>query len=361
MSGPGAEEDSGERSHEPTQKRLDDARKRGQGPHSADMITAAAYGGLTLTALTVGTSGLVAAAGALIVPLAQADRMAAQVFGGGGGAVLGGAVWAVVLPLLPWFGLPAACALLAIFAQRGTVFAPEKLHLKGSRLSPLAGLKQRLGPSGLVEFGKSFVKLILFAIVLGWLLAGALPRFLMLVGMETGPVLQVILRETVSLLVLVTGLALTIGVADMVWQQVKFRNSNMMTRKDVTDEQKESEGDPHTKGQRRQRGQAIAMNQMLADVPKASVVIVNPTHYAVALSWNPAGGGAPVCVAKGTDAIAARIREIAMEHGIPLHRDAPTARALFATVEIGTEIGRDHYRAVAAAIRFAERLKGKRT
>jgi flagellar biosynthetic protein FlhB len=125
------------------------------------------------------------------------------------------------------------------------------------------------------------------------------------------------------------------------------------------DEQKESEGDPHFKGQRRQRGIGIAMNQMLADVAKADVVIVNPTHYAVALSWNRGSTRAPVCVAKGTDEIAARIREMAAEHAVPIRRDPPTARALYASVEIGEEIGREHFRAVAAAIRFAEGLRRK--
>lgn len=111
------------------------------------------------------------------------------------------------------------------------------------------------------------------------------------------------------------------------------------------------------KQQRRQKGVEIAMNQMLAAVPDADVIVVNPTHYAVALKWDRSVGGAPECIAKGVDEIAARIRERAQENAIPIHSDPPTARALFSSVEIGEQIPRDHYEAVAAAIRFADRIK----
>ena len=123
------------------------------------------------------------------------------------------------------------------------------------------------------------------------------------------------------------------------------------------DETKKQEGDPHMKQQRRERGTQIAMNKMLCDVPNADVIVVNPTHYAVALKWNRDGGEVPVCVAKGVDEVAGRIREIAAENAVPIYSDPPTARALHATVEIGAPILPDHYRAVAAAIRFADRMR----
>ena len=126
----------------------------------------------------------------------------------------------------------------------------------------------------------------------------------------------------------------------------------------MMDELKQSEGDPLMKQQRRQRGQEIAMNRMLADVPKADVVIVNPTHFAVALQWDKTRA-APLCLAKGVDETAARIRELAQEYAVPLHSDPPTARALYAEVNIGEEIRPEHYRAVAAAIRFAENIRNK--
>jgi flagellar biosynthetic protein FlhB len=132
-----------------------------------------------------------------------------------------------------------------------------------------------------------------------------------------------------------------------------------MSRKELMDEYKESEGDPHFKAARRQRAQDIATNRMLADVEGADVVIVNPTHYAVALRWDRGKGGAPVCVAKGVDEIARVIRERAALHGVPVHSDPPAARAIYAAVELGQEIRIEHFRAVAAAIRFADAMRKK--
>ena len=123
------------------------------------------------------------------------------------------------------------------------------------------------------------------------------------------------------------------------------------------DENKQSDGDPHAKSQRRQRGQEIALNQMLLDVGKADVILVNPTHYAVALKWQRGDRSAPICVAKGVDEIAARIREAAAVAGVPVHSDPPTARAVHASVKVGHPIRPEHYAAVAAAIRFAEAMR----
>jgi flagellar biosynthesis protein FlhB len=158
---------------------------------------------------------------------------------------------------------------------------------------------------------------------------------------------------------LVLIVALVIGGIDFFWQYQEHLRKNRRTRKELTDESKESEGDPHMKQKRRQRGYDIAMNQMLGDVPDADVVVVNPTHYAVALKWSRLPGEAPICVAKGVDDVAAKIREIASESGVPIHRDPPTARAVYATVEIGQEIHPEHYQAIAAAIRFAEEMRRK--
>ena len=148
-----------------------------------------------------------------------------------------------------------------------------------------------------------------------------------------------------------------IGVVDFLWQRHALMQRNRMTRQEMLDEMKDSEGDPHTKAQRRQRGQEIAMNQMLADVAKANVVIVNPTHYAVALKWQRGARTAPILVAKGVDEVARKIRERAAEHGVPIHSDPPTARAIHASVDLGKPIRPDQYRAVAAAIRFAQAMR----
>ncbi|WP_348541464.1 EscU/YscU/HrcU family type III secretion system export apparatus switch protein [Sulfitobacter albidus] len=154
--------------------------------------------------------------------------------------------------------------------------------------------------------------------------------------------------------VVVSGL---IGGIDAVFQHFEHIRKNMMSRKDMTDEAKQNEGDPHLKQERRQRAFEASQNQMMKDVPTADVIIVNPTHYAVALRWSREAGSAPVCVAKGVDEIAATIRRLAAEAGVPIHSDPPTARALHATTDIGDEIAEESYAAVAAAIRFAEEMR----
>jgi len=184
-----------------------------------------------------------------------------------------------------------------------------------------------------------------------------MPNMLAAMALTPGQVTVTLLQLCISLLGIVLVIAISLGVLDFTWQRAEHMRKNRMSRKELTDETKNAEGDPHMKQQRRQKGVAIAMNQMLSDVPEADVIIVNPTHYAVALKWDRLNPGAPVCVAKGVDLVAARIREIANDAGVPIHSDPPTARALHATVDVGQEISRDHYKAVAAAIRFADRIR----
>jgi len=353
------EDDGAERSHEPSQKRLDDARKRGEVPVSADLTTAAGYGGFVVAASSLGGAAIMTLADGLQGILARAVTLSDDVFAGNGAALSGGLGQMTAAGMLPWFGFPALLALAVLVAQRGVVFAPSKLAPKLSRLSPLASLGHKFGLTGLFEFGKSLTKLVIYSVVLGFYLQARLPGLVNAARMDAGQATLEMLRLTLGLLWIVLGVALALGLADLVFQHVNFRRRNMMTRQELIDEMKESEGDPQLKAQRRQKAVGLAMNQMLADVPSANVVIVNPTHYAVALAWDPARDGAPRCVAKGVDAVALRIRAIAAEHGVPIQSDPPTARALFAEVEVGAEVGRGHYRAVAAAIRFAERIRRK--
>ncbi|WP_432255223.1 EscU/YscU/HrcU family type III secretion system export apparatus switch protein [Limimaricola sp. AA108-03] len=353
-------EDAAEKSHEPSQKKLDEARKRGEVPRSTDLITAAGYGGLVLAGLAAGPMIAQALGTALMAPLDRAGTLARDAFAGGGRAVAGGLIWAVAGAIWPLFVAPAALALLAVLAQRGLVFAPGKIRPKPDRISPIKGLGNKFGRAGLFEFAKSFAKLVLYCVVLAIYLRRQMPRLLGQMQLSPGQIAAEMGRLCLGLMSLVLLVALALGALDLLFQRAEHLRHNRMSRKELTDETRESEGDPHLKGQRRQKGVEIAMSQMIAEVPKAEVVMVNPTHYAVALAWDRAAGGAPRCVAKGVDAMAARIREVAAEAGVPLRSDPPSARALYATVEIGQEIAPEQYRAVAAAIRFAEAMRRKR-
>ena len=355
----GEENDGAERSHEPTQKRLDDARKRGDIPLSVDLTTAAAYAGFLLAAAAFGGAAMLSFAGVLQGLLANAVALADDVFAASGAPLSATILGHTSLSMLPWFALPAALALACILAQGGPAISGEKLQPKLSRISPLATMGQKFGAVGMFEFAKSLAKLLIYCIVLGLYLVFELPNMISAVQLDPANATLEMLRLTVGLMWIVLVIALAIGLLDLLFQRLNHLKRNRMTYQEVIDEMKESEGDAQLKGQRRQRGIAMAMNQMIAEVPKASVVIVNPTHYAVALAWDPSRDGAPRCVAKGVDEVALRIRAVAAEHGIPIQSDPPTARALFAEVELGAEVTRNHYRAVAAAIRFAERIRGK--
>lgn len=352
MAGP--DEDT-EKSHEPTRHKLDEARKKGELARSADLNTAAAYGGFLLVALSLGGASVQAVSNPLMVLIGQSDRLADQFFNGP--TLAGGLLWAVGLGVLGWFAIPAALALVSVLAQRSLVVAPDKVKPKTSRINPIQNAKNKYGPSGLFEFAKSLAKMVLYSIVLGVLLSHRLPEMADSLHAEAQLIGALMLRMVVEFLFVVLLVALAIGAVDYLWQRHDHLRRNRMSHREVREEHKQQEGDPHMKQERRQRGALIASEQMMAEVPGADVVIVNPTHYAVALKWSRLPGTAPICVAKGVDHVALAIRELAAEHGVPVRSDPPTARALHGTTDIGDEIDPDHYRAVAAAIRFAEAMR----
>lgn len=353
-----SEEDSAEKEHDPTERKLEEARKRGEIPKSTELTVAAAYGGILLTGLGLGATAFGAFGTSAMVLLDQADSLAPLFLAGHTGPVAG-LLGAVLVSVAPWFVVPMLAVIATLVAQQALVFAPEKLEPKLSRISPLSNAKQKFGREGLFEFAKSAVKLVVISVILGVFMVGRLPDMLETIYFGPGLVAVRLLDLIAEFLFIVLLIALVIGGVDYLWQRAQHIRRNRMSRKEILDEMKNSEGDPHVKAQRRQRGYEIAMNRMLAEVPKADVVIVNPTHYAVALKWNRASGRAPICVAKGVDEVAARIREKAMESGVPIHSDPPTARALHAAIDVGREIWPEHYRAVAAAIRFAEKMRSR--
>lgn len=351
----GEEDDS--KQHEPTQKKLDDARKRGEIPRSSDLNTAMSYMALMLLATALGATTMTGIGTVLANMLEQSDQLARNVFQGRGGPVLADAMGLIAWYLGPWMLMPMIAVLGLVIVTRSFVVSSDKLMPKLNRISPLSNAKNKFGRSGLFEFFKSFVKLSIYSIILGIFIWTNLPEMLAALALNPGMVSVLMLKLSVQFFTLVLLVAMILGGVDYMWQYQEHMRKNRMSHKELMDEIKQSEGDPHMKGQRRQRAYDIATNQMMQDVPDADVIIVNPTHYAVALKWSRLPGEAPVCVAKGVDEVAARIREAASEHGVPIHRDPPTARALHATVEIGNEVPPDQYQAVAAAIRFAESMR----
>ena len=355
----GGESDSGEKPFEATQKRLDDARRKGDIPLSAELTQTAALCGLALVALGFGSTLIEAAARTLRGFLQAPAGFVTAAPDGGWRQVIGPALGDLVGALSPWLMVPAVLATVSLAAQRAPVFAPSKLAVKASRMSPLSNFKQKLGKQGLVAFAKSLGKFILLSLVVLqflWREHERIMTLMLLPGAQgfaqmTGMATQVILRVAL--------VSLGFAMFDLVWQNHSHRQKMRMSHKDLRDEMKESEGDPALKQQRRARAVEIATKPLHKAVAEADVVIVNPTHYAVALAWDRKGNRPPHCVAKGTDAMAARIRALAAEHGVPLHSDPPTARLLHATLAVGQEIDRAHFPAVAAAIRFSDLMRKK--
>jgi flagellar biosynthetic protein FlhB len=347
-------EDDSEREHEPTPQKLDAARRRGDLVRSAEISTAASYAGFLAAAFTLGPMAL----GQMGEGAVALTELRWQGTGSLFGPALGAAAW-MLLPAVLLIAVPAAAVIAAIFAQRAFVVAPEKLEPRLSRVNPLANAAQKFGPAGLAEFARSLVKLVAVSLLLGHFILRELPALLMTQYQEVPVASAALMRLFLEFLSWILALATLIAAFDWLWQRHEFLKRNRMTRQELLDDMKQSEGDPHVKGQRRRRAEEIAQQRMLTDVPRADVVIVNPTHYAVALQWKRGSGRAPVCVAKGVDEMAARIRECAATSGVPIRSDPPAARALYASVDIGGEILPEHYAPVAAAIRFAETMRGK--
>jgi flagellar biosynthesis protein FlhB len=347
----------GEKVFDPTPAKLEEARRKGDVPRSQDANAAAGYLGLLAVVALVGAWCLDRAASALMVFIDQPDRLIGRVLGPGGPGLSAAIIGEVMIALAPILLVPFALVILSLIAQQAIVASGDKLVPKLSRLSLIANAKQKFGPTGLVEFAKAAVKLFAIATALFLVLTGDLDRMIGAAAAEPRVIGALMMDAFVVLLSITCAIAVTIGGLDLVWQRFDHARKLRMSFQDLRDEVKQSEGDPYMKAQRRSRGEAIAMNRMLLDVPKADVVIVNPTHYAVALKWSRTRGSAPACVAKGEGEVAMKIREVAETAGVPIHSDPPTARALHATVSIGREVAPEHYRAVAAAIRFAERMR----
>lgn len=353
------QDDDSDKSFDPTPQKLLDARKKGEIAKSTDLQTAAGYAGLTLAFLAVGGQVVTSFGSHLQAILDRSSELADVLFAGGPSPIMGGIFWNVALSLAPIFLLPGLAVLGAILAQRAFVVAPTKLQPKLSRISLLQNAKQKFGRGGLFEFAKSFVKLVIYSTCLAIFLNARMPEMISVIHSAPGAVVMMLAELCTSFLLIVVLVSASLGGVDALWQHQEHIRKNRMSRKEVMDETKNAEGDPHLKQERRARGQAIATQQMIAQVPEADVIIVNPTHYAVALKWTRSAGTAPVCIAKGVDEIALRIREVAQEAAVPIHSNPPTARALHAVTNIGDEISPDHYEAVAAAIRFADEMRIK--
>ncbi len=339
------------RTEAPTARRRQRAREAGQLAVSRELTMLASLGGATL-----GLVWLAPVSGRAILGLFRSllEHGAADNVAPGAAVYLAmlTALWAAG-PVLLLMLLAAAAAVLG---QTGFAISAEPLRPQLSRISPVAGLHRLLGPDNLVEAARSVAKLLIIGVVVWRGLAADLPRLLVMPFQAFGDVPGVLGAMVLRLLVAVLAVQAAIAVFDLLWVRLRLTQRLRMSRQDIREETKETEGDPRTKMRLRRLRLARARRRMLAAVPKATVVVTNPTHYAIALSYDRARGGAPRVVAKGVDSLAERIRAVAREHNVPLVSNPPLARALH-RLELEAEIPAEHYKAVAEIISFVWRLR----
>jgi flagellar biosynthetic protein FlhB len=240
--------------------------------------------------------------------------------------------------------------------QHRLVWSGESLKPSFSKISPMSGFKRIFGKQAAVNFGKGLFKVIALGAVMSMILWPERLRLEAMVRFDPAVLLPLTSSLTMHLLGSVVAMLAIVAILDYLFQYRTWYNRLKMSQQEVKEEYKQSEGDPHTKSRIRAIRVARMKKRMMAAVPKASVIITNPTHYSIALQYDR-GMSAPICVAKGVDHIAFKIREIAKEHDIPLVENVPLARALYATVEIDEEIPVEHYQAVAEIIGYVMGLK----
>ncbi|MEM7744259.1 MAG: flagellar type III secretion system protein FlhB [Pseudomonadota bacterium] len=354
------EQQSGqEKSQDASKQKLEKARKKGELPRSQDAQAMVAYIGLALALAIGGAWSMIELGEVLMAFIARPHELVQLVVHGAGAATLGEVLMRVGLVMAPILMLPGVMVVLFLVAKRGIVLAPDKLKPKVSKISPIQNAKQKYGPQGLFEFLKSAVKLTAVGIVLGFVVWADFDRLPGYARIEARHLILLLEQQLWDILAGVMIVWFAIALIDTLWQRHSHLKRMRMTHQEVKDESKQSEGDPHFRAARRERAREIANNRMLHEVPNADVVIVNPTHFAIALKWSRAQQTVPVCVAKGQDEMAKRIRMRAEQSDVPIHEDPPTARSLHAVVEVGHPIEPEHYKAVAAAIVFADKMRAK--
>lgn len=353
------EQDDSQKTEDPTQKRLEEARKKGDIAKSQDV---------PIWFLILGTAAIMAAAGPLAAMIADPlvrildHPHAFKLTDGGAQKLMGSLLMSLALPLGIIFAIIAGASVLGHLVQHRPLWTGEKMKPDLAKLSPMKGLQRMFGMQGWMNLLKSFLKMgaitaaMIYAV---WPEATAITESGRLEPAALLGMTQAIAGRLLLAAIVVIGI---IAALDYGYQRFSFMQRMRMSRRDIRDEVKQQEGDPHIRARLRQIRLERSRKRMMQNVQKSTVVITNPTHYSVALRYDPEVDAAPVCMAKGVDEVALRIREKAKEHNIPIVENVPLARALFAAVEIEETVPREHFEAVAKVIGFVMNTKkeGKR-
>jgi flagellar biosynthetic protein FlhB len=344
------EHDPSSKTEEPTSHRLEEARKRGEVAKTADLPSWATLAGVA-GVLAVSGGWLARDLATRLLPFIAAPE-AFNLEGGGAVIAARQAMLAATPVLVVILGVAMFCGVAANVVQTGFLWSPEKLKPDFSKLSFQQGLKRMFGLDGLVQFAKSLFKILIVGLVCWFVLRPKADQLQAMIGLEPASILPAS-AALMKALVFAVAAALGVGAGlDWLWQRHRFMQKMRMSREEVKEDYKQSEGDPHIKAKLKQMRIERSKRRMMQAVPDATVVVMNPTHYAVALKYDASETPAPLCVAKGLDSLALKIRAVAEENNVPVVEDPPLARALYATVEVDQAIPAQHYQAVAKVIGF---------
>ncbi len=350
-------EDQSQKTEEPTQKKLDDARKKGQVASSKEVNTwfillagtiMVALAPMAMDDLGSILSRFLSQSHALPIDGPAIRRLGATT------------MFDMAAVMAPVFGMTLIAAIASGFVQHGFLLTTDKLQPKLENISLLKGVKRMFSLKSIVEFIKGILKMAIVGAVAFALIEPQLERITSAIYMAPSDILYLLWTMALRMIAGVCAVVTLIAGVDFLYQRFEFHKSMRMSKQDIKDEMKQTEGDPIIKSRLRQLRIEKSRKRMMAAVPEADVVITNPTHYAVALKYTSGEMAAPVMVAKGLDNIALRIREVAEDSDVPIVENPPLARALHGGVEIDQAIPEAYYRAVAEVIGYVWRLKGKR-
>jgi flagellar biosynthesis protein FlhB len=351
------QQDDASKTEEPTPKRLQTAREKGQVTVSQEvknwaMLLGAAFG---LAVLAPGIMHGVTATAFKFVESPHAISLDVENMQEALSGLLLDIGWAVA----PIVGLMVVLAIVANVGQVGLLWAPTKIAPQLQKISLINGVQRLFSMRTVVEFLKGLAKLVAVAAVAFGLVFSAMNDIELISSFSLGQILDRIQLVAILLTAGTVAVMTVVAALDYAFQRRSFIKQMRMTKQEVRDEHKQAEGDPQIKARIRRLRMERAQKRMMAAVPEADVVITNPTHFAVALAYEMETMSAPRLVAKGADVLAQRIREIAEENQVPLVENPPLARALYASVELDQEIPPEHYQAVAQVIGYVMRLKGE--
>lgn len=351
------DKDDSQRTEEPTQRRLEQAHEHGDIVKSTEVSAFVMLLGTTIAIAVFGSGVAQGFAHSFRIFLEQPEQIAVD--GAGVQAIFNGSVWRLGGILMPIFAVLMISGIAGHVLQHRPAFSTERLKPDLSKLSLTKGFKRMFGIEGIMNLVKGVLKICIVGAAVWttlWPMRGRIEGILTQSPVAmAGDISELVMRLLIAALAVLA----VIAVLDYMMQRYRFLQRNRMSRQEVKEEYRQSEGDPAVKAKIKQIRAEKSRRRMMAAVPNATVVIMNPTHYAVALKYESGEMAAPVCVAKGMDALALRIRDVAEENDVPVVENPPLARALYAAIDVDEVVPQEHYKAVAQVIGYVMRLSGQ--